>query len=129
MRSVTALPRWLLLAALVASTLCACRGAGPQDLTAGAARVLQADTARVAVAARAHDAARLGPALQQLRSDVLTEQRKHLLGGARAERILDAASLIAQDASAPANAAKTAPTIEIDGNGGSSDREDEGDEG
>lgn len=88
--------RVLLLAASLAGAT-ACGKGSPQDLTPGAARLLQADSARVAAAARAHDVTRLRPALQQLRSDVAAQQRRGSVGGARAQRILDAASLIAQD--------------------------------
>lgn len=130
MQSVTLTPRLLLLAASVAGAA-ACAGAGPQDLTPSAARVLQTDSARVAGAARAHDVARLGSALQQLRQDVFTLQRKGHVGGARAQRILDAATLVAQDVPRPTKPSSTTPTTgpTITGSDGKGENQDEGDGG
>lgn len=130
MRSVTLKPRLLLVAASVAGAV-ACAGAGPQDLTPSAARVLQTDSARVAEAARAHDVTRLGSALQQLRADVVTLRRKGHVGGARAQRILDAATLVAQDVPRPTQTSSPTPATDpaSGGSDGHGDNQDGGDGG
>lgn len=123
-----AVTRFLLLAASFTG-LAACAAAGPQDLTPRAAGILQADSAKVAAAARAHDASRLGPALQQLRADVSIQRRHGDLGGARAQRILDAAARIARDALRPVTPPTPAAPAGSNGDqqGGADSQDDDGD--
>ncbi len=116
---------------LGAAVLAGCGSTPPprSDLSAGAAALLQKDTAAMTAAARAGDGSAVQTALATLRRDVAAQRASGGLSAARADRVLAAAAQVAADVPAPVPSPTLSPTPPADGNGKGKDKHPKGDNG